>query len=102
MTVLERICRFADFREVSEASICRYTGINTARFCNWKKRKNEPPLFFILGAAEYLNANPMYLITGKGLIEPITTDEEHLIESFRALSSEKKEKIQMEIELLKK
>ena len=62
MTIVDRLLKLMDERNLKPAQITRELGISGSSFTDWKKGKGSPSLDIILKFADYFNVSLDYLV----------------------------------------
>lgn len=70
----ERYCKLRDLKELTDAQVSKYCGLEKSTFTDWKKGKSIPKLPKIIKIAECLDCSIDYLATGKEKSYPKLAD----------------------------
>ena len=89
MTINETIFNLMEQKNIKAKILAEKLGVNEAVISNWKKRKTDPPIKYILVICEVLNISVYELL---GAEEKKLTDQEKLLlEQFRKCSDGNKQ-----------
>ena len=88
MSVIGRIVRILEDRNISQKDVCTKLGINSSTFSTWKKQHGNVPNDKLLIIADFLKVSLTYLLTGEGSEEIIelSDQEKELLRIFNALN----------------
>lgn len=95
-------------RGITVADVCRETGVAHAQLSNWKRRKGTVGTKTLQKLADYFGVTVDFLMTGKlkeeeeadYIVTVNGTEESILLETYRELSKESKERLMEYAELL--
>ena len=91
----ERYCTLRDNLKLKDSTIASSLNITPSTFSDWKKGKSQPNVDKLVKIARYLGTTVEYLVTGETSDIPsvvLSSDEEKLLEDYRALNRTGKEK----------
>jgi len=88
LSVIGRIVRILEDRNISQKDVCTKLGINSSTFSTWKKQHGNVPNDKLLIIADFLKVSLTYLLTGEGSEEIIelSDQEKELLRIFNALN----------------
>ncbi len=83
MTIIERICKIIEQKNLKTADLAKKLGIRHSVITNWKKRNTNPPMEYTLHICEFLDISVEELITGE-TEKDLTPEEKQLLAAYRA------------------
>lgn len=93
MTIVDRLLKLMDERNLKPAQITRELGISGSSFTDWKKGKGSPSLDVIVKFADYFNVSLDYLVRGEDFKSPAgesleisNAKERQCLKNFRKLT----------------
>lgn len=95
MQVIERMIMLFEKQNKKPIDLCRRLDIQTSTMSSWKKRCTNPPVEYMPEIARFFGISLSYLITGEeertsNSKSNISSDENTLLELYRALPEDKK------------
>ena len=85
MSLINDIILILERKKKKQSELCAYLGINTSTMTNWKNRNTEPPAKYIIPICEFLEVSPYFLLTGKEKKSSLLSDEQELLNYYKAL-----------------
>lgn len=110
MIVSEKIFLLLQRKGVSQKEFSQRTGISQSTISDWKRKKTNPSVSKILKICEVLQVSPYELLsendpgTGSSSLDymiPLNKEERTLLESYRSLDLQKRERVMGYISALK-
>ncbi len=95
MIAIERIIELMENKNLKYADLAKFLNVRPSVVSSWKTRKTNPPVDYIIQICEFLEVNPIYLLTGKeDNNQYIFTEEEvDLLEKYNLLTEKNKGKV---------
>lgn len=85
MSLINDIILILERKKKKQSELCAYLGINTSTMTNWKNRNTDPPAKYIIPICEFLEVSPYFLLTGKEKKSSLLSDEQELLNYYKAL-----------------
>lgn len=85
LSLINDIILILERKKKKQSELCAYLGINTSTMTNWKNRNTEPPAKYIIPICEFLEVSPYFLLTGKEKKSSLLSDEQELLNYYKAL-----------------
>lgn len=110
MIVSEKIFLLLQRKGMSQKEFSQRTGISQSTISDWKRKKTNPSVSKILKICEVLQVSPYELLSENDLstgihsvdyIVPLNKEESILLESYRSLDMQKKERVMGYVSALK-
>ena len=93
MKIIERIFNIMDIKNIKNVELAKKLNINKSVISNWKRRKTNPPSEMIIPICELLNVSPIYLLTGKEILNNDSDEEINLLNKYNLLTEKNKDKV---------
>ena len=93
MKIIERIFNIMDIKNIKNVELAKKLNINKSVISNWKTRKTNPPSEMIIPICELLNVSPIYLLTGKEILNNYSDEEINLLNKYNLLTEKNKDKV---------
>lgn len=92
MEIIERIYKTLDERGKMAVDLCKVLDVRTSTMSTWKTRNSDPPAKYMKSIADFLGVSLDYLLTGEEapVRKNTTSEEDELLDLFRALPENKK------------
>lgn len=92
MEIIERIYQLLDEKDKRAYELCAKLNVRTSTMSTWKARVCDPPARYMETIANFLGVSLDYLLTGHEapMRKNTTSEEDELLELFRALPEPKK------------
>lgn len=85
LSLINDIILILERKKKKQSELCAYLGINTSTMTNWKNRNTDPPAKYIIPICEFLEVSPYFLLTGKEKKSSLLSDEQELLNYYKAL-----------------
>ena len=96
--IIDRILEIAREKNITQADIARHINKGTAQVTSWKQRNCNPPAELIEPIAELLGVSVQWIMTGNE--NEISEEEQKILQLYKNLSSNGKERLEEYAELL--
>ncbi|OQB15748.1 MAG: hypothetical protein BWY15_00461 [Firmicutes bacterium ADurb.Bin193] len=83
MEINRRIIEELDKKSLRQTQLCEYIKVANSTLNNWLKLNRSIPAEYIFPISEFLEIDPIYLLTGKGA--SLTKDEKELLHIYKNL-----------------
>jgi len=95
MDILNRMLEIMKEKNIKNADLAEFLGINRSVVSTWKSRSTNPPIEYTVRICELLDISFEFYLTGKNNTFELTDDEKKLINNYRQCTPERKSNIQI-------